>query len=84
MKPEVESLRRINTHQSSGPDGVGNWVLKHLAKPLSGPDSKLFNKLLQTGRFPTQWKQANVYPVIKKENRSDKTNYQPISLLSSS
>ena len=37
MKPEVESLRRINTHKSSGPDGVGNWVLKHLAKPLSGP-----------------------------------------------
>ena len=48
------------------------------------PYSKLFNKSLQTGRFPTQWKQANVCPVFKKENRSDKTNYRPISLLSSS
>ena len=82
---EVESvLRRVNTHKSSGPDGVGNWVLKHCAKPLSRPHSKLFNKSLQTGRFPTQWKQANVCPVIKNENRSDMTNYWPISLLSSS
>ena len=44
---EVESLlRRVNTHKSSGPDGVGNWVLKHCAKPLSVPYSKLFNKSL--------------------------------------
>ena len=29
---EVESLlRRINTNKSSGPDGIGNWVLKHCA-----------------------------------------------------
>ena len=42
---EVESLlRRINTYKSSGPDCIGNRVLKHCAKPLSFPFSKLFNK----------------------------------------
>ena len=42
---EVESLLcRINTNKSSGPDGIGNWILKHCAKPLSFPYSKLFNK----------------------------------------
>ena len=40
--------------------------------------------LLETGIFPSQWKQANVCPVFKKDNKSDKTNYRPISLLSSS
>ena len=39
---------------------------------------------LETGIFPSQWKQANVCPVFKKDNKSDKTNYRPISLLSSS
>ena len=40
---EVESLlRRNNTNKSSGPDGIGNWVLKHCAKSLSFPYSKLF------------------------------------------
>ena len=82
---EVESLlRRVNTNKSSGPDGIGNWVLKHCAKSLSFPYSKLFNKSLETGIFPSQWKQANVCPVFKKDNKSDKTNYRPISLLSSS
>ena len=82
---EVESLlRRINTNKSSGPDGIGNWVLKHCAKPLSFPYSNLFNKSLETGIFPCQWKQANVCRVFKRDNKSDKTNYRPISLLSSS
>ena len=82
---EVESLlRRINTTKSSGPDGIGNWVLKHCAKSLSFPFSKLLNKSLETGIFPSQLKQAIVCPVFKKDNKSGKTNYRPISLLSSS
>ena len=84
---EVESLlRRININKSSGPDGIGNWVLKHCAKSLSFPYSKLFDKSLETGIhvFPSQWKQANACPVFKKDNKSDKTNYRPISLRSSS
>ena len=64
---EVKSLlRRINTHKSSGPYGIGNWVLKQCAKPISLPYSKLFNTSFETGIFPRQWKQANVCPVFKK------------------
>ena len=81
---EVESLLCIiNINKSSGPDGFDNWVLKHCAKLLSVLYSKLFNKSLGTGIFPSQWKQANVCPMFKKDNKSDKTNYRPISLLSS-
>ena len=69
---EVESLLgRINTNKSSGPDGIVNWVLKQCAKFLSFPYSKLFSKSLETGIFPSQWKQANVCPVFKKDNKSD-------------
>ena len=36
---------------------------------------------LETGRFPSSWKKANVLPIYKKENRQLKKNYRPISLL---
>ena len=38
-------------------------------------------KCLETGRFPSSWKKANVLPIHKKENRQLKKNYRSISLL---
>ena len=46
------------------------------------PLTKLFNKSLTTGKYPTTWKQAHVRPIFKnKGSPSDPTNYRPISLL---
>ena len=36
---------------------------------------------METGRFPSSWKKANVLPIHNKENRQIKKNYRPISLL---
>ena len=41
----------------------------------------IYMKCLETGRFPSSWKKANVLPIHKKENRQLKKNYRPISLL---
>ena len=42
---------------------------------------KLFcNKLLSTGSFPKNWKEANVVPVFKKGEGECTENYRPISL----
>ena len=50
-----------------------------IAKPLS----KLFNKSLATGIYPTAFKEANVRPIFKnKGSPSDYSSYRPISLLS--
>ena len=42
----------------------------------------IYMKCLETGRFPSSWKKANVLPIHKKESRRLKKNYRPISLLS--
>ena len=39
------------------------------------------NKLLETSAFPPTMKLANVTPVYKKGNRSEKDNCRPVSLL---
>ena len=41
----------------------------------------IHKKCLDTGRFPISWKNCNVLPIHKKENRQLKKNYRPISLL---
>ena len=39
-----------------------------------------FNKSLKLSRFPHSMKSANITPVFKKNDRTDKTNYRPISI----
>ena len=43
---------------------------------------KIFNKSLQLGSLPSDWKVANVVPVHKKGAKDHVENYCPISLLS--
>ena len=40
-----------------------------------------FNRSLETNVFPPSMELANVTPVHKKGNRSEKNNYQPVSIL---
>ena len=40
-----------------------------------------FNKSLAIGKFPLSMKLANITPVFKKDDRTDKSNYRPISNL---
>ena len=40
-----------------------------------------FNKSLALGIFPSSMKLANITPVFKKDDRTDKCNYRPISIL---
>ena len=79
---EIEKLLSLlSPHKSTGPDGIGYWVVKNCSHTLAKPLSISFNKLLDNGVFPTAWKTANVCPVHKKGNKSEISNYRPISLL---
>ena len=40
-----------------------------------------FNESLKLSRFPHSMKSANITPVFKKNDRTDKSNYRPVSIL---
>lgn len=84
---EREVLRILNSldaNKSTGPDKIPVKILKLSALIIAEPLSKLFNKSLSTGIYPSIFKQANVKPIFKNNGSpSDYTCYRPISLLSS-
>ena len=56
-------------------------MIKLCGNSICKPLSIIFNDCLNEGKFPHEWKKANVVPVHKKGNKQSFKNYRPISLL---
>ena len=75
-------LQNIDTKKAVGPDSIANIIFKKCAKEESPAVASIFNKSLQTGSVPKDWRDANVTPIFKKGNRHLPENYRPVSLTS--
>ena len=71
----------LSTNKAHGPDKISVNMIKLCGQHLCVPLKIIFDNILETGIFPDQWKEANVTPVHKKNNKQLITNYRPISLL---
>ena len=79
---EVKSvLKSLASGKASGPNGLNNRILKELSKELAQPLCNFFNFSFDKGVLPSSYKEANVCPIHKKDERSLVNNYRPISLL---
>ena len=45
--------------------------------------ANIFNRSLESGKYPYKFKMAKVMPIFKADDDSVPNNYRPISLLSS-
>ena len=79
----TKKLKLLNINKSSGPDDIPPIFLCNCANTLAPPLTKIFNASLKQGIFPEVLKEARVVPVHKKGNKTDISNYRPISILSS-
>jgi len=52
--------------KSQGPDNMHPRVLKALSAHIARPMQIIFNKSINTGEVPRDWKLANVTPINKK------------------
>ena len=78
----IDQLKCIDTSKSTGPDNISPRMLKEAGESISYPLSRLFQLSLNTCTVPQSWKQANVLPLHKKNEKDIMNNYRPISLLS--
>ena len=78
------TLNTLDPNKSCGrsSDDLPPTILKLVALLVYEPLTRLYNKCLQEGSYPSIWKDANVHPIYKRKGSpSDPTNYRPISLL---
>ena len=57
-------------------------ILKLASNIISDVFTKILNKSIDLGTFPSKLKMAKVIPIFKSDDNTDPNNYRPISLLS--
>ena len=75
-------MNKLDVNKANGPDGISAFMLKATARSIASPLAQLFNISLASGKFPEMWKIASIVPIPKLGDKSDPSNYRPISLLS--
>jgi hypothetical protein len=70
-----------STRSAPGIDDLSVSILKNISESIAGPLSTLFNRSIQQGIFPANWKIAKVIPIPKPGDKASIDSYRPISLL---
>ena len=79
-----EINKSLKWKTSYGYDEVPPWIVKLSMPFISSPLIYICNKMLSTGTFPTWLKKfSQVLPLFKKGNKTEMSDYRPVSLLTS-
>jgi hypothetical protein len=75
-------LEALNPHKASGPDQISSRFLKEMSSVIAPALTLIFQASHYQCQVPTDWKQANVTPLFKKGDKTQASNYRPVSLTS--
>ena len=62
-------LHSIKVDKAAGPDELPNKVLQECASEITPAITAIFQKSVDSGELPEDWRDANVAPVYKKGDR---------------
>ena len=74
--------KKLKTGKASGLDMITAELLKHANDNFMLVFTKLFNKLLLSGKFPEEWSVGIIVVLFKGGDETDLNNYRGITLLS--
>ena len=73
-------LQAFSISKAAGPDDIRRRVLKELSSELARIFTLLFQASLHQQSLPNIWKHTNVNPIYKKSDKTNPSNYRPVSL----
>ena len=74
-------INKLDSTKASGLDGLGPKIIKLADQALSPSIATLINKSIATGQFPAQLKYTKEHTIHKGGEKSNPSNYRPISIL---
>ena len=77
-----ELLRDLDPSKACGPNLIPARRLKEGAEEISHSLSRIFQLSSCSGTLPQDWISAHIVPVHKNNDKSNPSNYRPISLTS--
>jgi hypothetical protein len=77
-----EKIKNLKETSAAGRDSIGPRMLKDLVAEIAPALVIIFQRSLQYGEVPEDWKTANVTPIFKKGSKAVPGNYRPVSLTS--
>ena len=78
----LKKLQDLKAGKSPGPDGWHPVFLKNIADLIVEPLASLFQKSLDEGVLPSDWRMACITAIHKKEAKDICGNYRPVSITS--
>ena len=73
-------LSNLKTHKATDLDSIPAFVLNSAADQLAPILTRLYQYSLDTGKIPSDWKNAFVVPIFKKGEKHVPSDYCPVSL----
>ena len=78
----LKLLQSLSPNKACGPDELPAFILKNCGYSISKFLVPFFQRTIDAGLVPNDWKNANIVPIFKKGDKRDPSNYRPISLTS--
>ena len=78
---EIKKIIAMNVHKFCQLKDIRTKIIKLNSHIFANFICLHFNYSIDIGEFPQESKNADIIPIHKKKQKSDKTNYRPVSIL---